>query len=354
MNSSNSKRIFYFDGIRAVAILCVVLLHVTGHLGEIMNYNLSTIHSFSGIYMLFANNFFRIGIALFLMLSGALLLGRDWDVKGFFSKRVPRILKPFIFWALVFSIILISSSYLISSINFVTKFGALDMINVFVNTLLCKAPGSEVYWFVWMMLAMYLLMPIINKWINDTDLSKIEYFLIIWVVYIVITHSLMIPVPEILSFFISPIGFVVLGYYLRYNERKIFNTSIIALVLIVVPSVLMFIYSYYIVDTTMLFVFNRYSILVMIEAIGVFCLFKSSPILNNPRNDVAKAVSSIAVCSYGMYLIHSQMIMVVRRLIHINFVFDYIIFFIVGFILSWIIIYVLAKIPIIDDYIGVK
>ena len=335
MNSSNSKRIFYFDGIRAVAILCVVLLHVTGHLGEIMNYNLSTIHSFSGIYMLFANNFFRIGIALFLMLSGALLLGRDWDVKGFFSKRVPRILKPFIFWALVFSIILISSSYLISS-------------------MLCKAPGSEVYWFVWMMLAMYLLMPIINKWINDTDLSKLEYFLIIWVVYIVITHSLMIPVPEILSFFISPIGFVVLGYYLRYNERKIFNTSIIALVLIVVPSVLMFIYSYYIVDTTMLFVFNRYSILVMIEAIGVFCLFKSSPILNNPRNDVAKAVSSIAVCSYGMYLIHSQMIMVVRRLIHINFVFDYIIFFIVGFILSWVIIYVLVKIPIIDDYIGVK
>ena len=354
MENSISKRIFYFDGIRAVAILCVVLLHVTGHLGEIMNYDLSTIYSLSGLYTLFANNFFRIGIALFLMLSGALLLGRDWDIKGFFSKRIPRLLKPFLFWALIFSIILILSSYFVSSINFVTKFGALDMINVFVDTLLCRGPGSEVYWFVWMMLGMYLMMPIFNKWINNTDFSKIEYFLIIWAIYIVAVHSLMLPVPEILSFFISPIGFVVLGYYLRYTERKIFNSSIIALIFIAVPSVLMFIYSYCIADTTILFVFHRYSILIMIVAIGVFCIFKSSPILNDPRGDVRKIVSSIAVCSYGMYLIHSPMIMVVRRIVHINFAFDYIIFFIVGFILSWIIIYVLAKIPIIDDYIGVK
>ena len=68
------ERIFYFDAIRTIAILCVVLLHVTGHLGEIMNYNVSTIYSLSGFYELFANNFFRIGIALFLMLSGALIL----------------------------------------------------------------------------------------------------------------------------------------------------------------------------------------------------------------------------------------------------------------------------------------
>ena len=86
MLSDNSKRIFYFDGLRALAILCVVLLHVTGHLGEIMSYNISTVYSFSGAFEMFANNSFRIGIALFLMISGALLLGRDWEIRSFFSK----------------------------------------------------------------------------------------------------------------------------------------------------------------------------------------------------------------------------------------------------------------------------
>lgn len=354
MDSINSRRIFYFDGIRATAILCVVLLHVTGHLDEIMNYDLSTFYSSSGLFVMFAGNFFRIGIALFLMLSGALLLGRDWGIKSFFHKRIPRIARPFLFWSFVFSLILILSSYLLPNIDFVTQFGVMDMVMVFVDTLLCKAPGSEVYWFVWMMLAMYILMPIVNKWVNSTDLSKIEYFLIVWTVYIVAAHTLMFPIPEFLSFFLSPIGFVVLGYYLRHNEREIFNNSLIATILIIVPAALMMIYSYNVVDEAMMFVFSRYSILVMIEAVGVFCLFKTSPLLNDPRDEVKNAVSSIAVCSYGMYLIHGQMIMVTRRILHFNFAFDYIIFFIVGFILSWIIIYILAKIPVINDYIGVK
>lgn len=84
--NNKSGRIFYFDALRAFAILCVVLLHVTGHLGEIMNYNVHTIYSFSGIYETFANNFFRIGVDLFLMLSGALLLGRNMDALSFFKK----------------------------------------------------------------------------------------------------------------------------------------------------------------------------------------------------------------------------------------------------------------------------
>ncbi len=356
MVSNNSKRIFYFDGLRAIAILCVVLLHVTGHLGEIMNYNISTIYSLSGAFEIFANNFFRIGIALFLMLSGALLLGRDWDVKGFFSKRIPRIAKPFIFWSLIFSIVLISASYFIPSINFVSKFGILDMLKVFWDTLTCQAPGSAVYWFFWMMLGMYIIMPIFNKWINGTDLSKVEYFLIIWSIYIIATHTLMVPVPEFLSFFISPIGFVVLGYYLRHSERKIFNNSIVALIFIIVPAILMMLYSYSVVDKSILFVFHRYSILVMIEAIGVFCLFKTSSFLNNPGNVVKGLVSSIAMCSYGMYLIHSQLIMVTRKILHLSLGFsaEYIMLFIVGFVFSWIIIYVLSKIPFIDEFIGVK
>lgn len=353
---ADTKRIFYFDALRALAILCVVLLHVTGHLGEMMHYDLSTIYSLSGVFETFANNFFRIGIALFLMLSGALLLGRDWDVKGFYKKRIIRIAKPFLFWSLVFSLTLIAASYFIPSINFVNQFGILDMLKVFADTLLCRAPGSAVYWFFWMMLAMYIIMPVFNKWINDVDFTKIEYFLIVWAIYNLLAYTLMIPVPEAISFVISPIGFVVLGYYLRHTERKIFNNSLISIIMILLPAVIMLIYSYSVVDSTILFVFHRYSFLVMVEAIGVFCLFKTVDLSNTFPGTFKSIISSIAISSYGMYLIHSQIIMIFRKILHIsfNFTLTYLLFFAVGFILSWLIISILAKIPFIDDYIGVK
>ena len=78
-----SKRIFYFDALRTIAIMSVVLLHVTGHLGEMMHYNALSIFSFNGLFELFMNNFTRIGVDLFFVLSGALLLGREWNIKGY-------------------------------------------------------------------------------------------------------------------------------------------------------------------------------------------------------------------------------------------------------------------------------
>ena len=48
--------------------------------------------------------FFRCGVDIFLMLSGALSLGRIWDIKSFLGKRLPRIVEPFLFWLFVIGI----------------------------------------------------------------------------------------------------------------------------------------------------------------------------------------------------------------------------------------------------------
>jgi surface polysaccharide O-acyltransferase-like enzyme len=357
MNDANkSKRIFYLDALRALAILCVVLLHVTGHLNELMAYNGSTIYSLSGYFEIFANNFFRIGVDLFLMLSGALLLGRDWDIKGFLAKRLPRIIKPFVFWSLIFTVVIMCVSYLVPSANLISQFGIYGFLNLFWDTLMGNAPGSGAYWFFWMMIGVYLIMPVLNRWINHSDLSEVEYFLVLWVITTVFEYTFMMDCSEILNCFTSPIGLAVLGYYLRYSDRRVFNNPLFALILIVMSSVLMFSYSYIVADTSVLFSFHRYSILEIVEVIGVFCLFKCSSYMNNPNDIVRRAISSIAMCSYGMYLIHSQIMMAFRKLLHIhlNFLEEYVFLFLVGFMMSWIIIHVLSKVPILDEYAGAE
>lgn len=354
--TSKSERIFYFDALRALAILFVISLHVTGHLAEIIHFSIGNIYSIKGLFATFAPNFFRIGVDLFLMLSGALLLGRDWTFISFYKRHLPRLVKPFIFWSAVFSAMLILVSYFIPGMNFVNQFGIMDILKVFWDTITCQAPGSVVYWFFWMMLGVYILIPIFNKWINGTDFRKIEYFLIIWIVYIFFAYSLMVPVPYPISFFITPMGFVVLGYYLRYTERKIFRNPIILWALVIVPSVLMVLYAYTLVDIDLLFIFERYSVPVMLVSTGVFCLFRTSGRLNDIPNSFKKAITSVAFCSYGMYLIHGQMMMVIRKIITLpqNYALDFIILFSGGFILSFAIIYVLSKIPIVNELIGVK
>ena len=351
---SASKRIFYFDALRAMAILCVVLLHVTCHLKELMNYSIVTIHSFSGAFVLFSINFFTIGVSLFLLLSGALLLGRDSSIKDFLSKRLPRIIKPFVFWSAVFTILLVAVSFIFTGVNFVSDFSIYGILKLFWDTLMCKAPGSAVYWYFWMMFGVYLIMPILNKWVKHSDLSELEYFLALWLISIFFDYTLMQPCPVKLSYFTSPAGLVVLGYYLRNTDRKLFNSLSASVAVIIISTLVMFVYSYFYADSVS-FSFHRYSILVVFEAIGVFCLFKNSSYMDNPNETVRKIITSISVCSYGIYLIHSQSIMAVRKLFHIslNFTLEYIVLFAVGFFMSWFIIYILSKIPILKDYVGV-
>ncbi len=65
---NRSERIFYFDALRALAILIVILLHINGHLAEIVHYTIYNIYTLQGFYQTFVTNFFRIGVDLFLSL----------------------------------------------------------------------------------------------------------------------------------------------------------------------------------------------------------------------------------------------------------------------------------------------
>lgn len=156
---------------------------------------------------------------------------------------------------------------------------------------------------------------------------------------------------------------MVLGYYLRHTQRKIFNNVYVGIALTVVPAILMIIVSYMLSSTTEIYYFSRYSIFLAIESAGLFILFKTFSQLNlnfnfltNPDGFFRKSVFSIAKYSYGIYLIH-QVIMCIIFLLLIkvlNFKLLAIVLFVGGLGLSILVLAILNRIPHVKNYIGAK
>ena len=238
---------------------------------------------------------------------------------------------------------------------------------------MAKSIGFAPYWFFWMILGTYLIMPIFNKWILHSDLKELEYFLVIWLVTCLFTFTLKSDFPVKLTYFTSPIGLVVLGYYLRYTERRILNKPYFDIFLIVGSASLMLLFSYLFSTSTSFYNFDRYSFLTAIEVIGIVLLFKNFDSLNiraldnekgllyrlfkDEDSPFKKGCFTLARYSYGIYLIHTAILSILFRTLDYS-QFTYTAYFltllILDIVLCVLIMAVLNRVPYVNRIIGAK
>ena len=362
VNQNKSKRIFYFDVIRVFAILSVIIFHVFYFTKGLV----VSEYPFSWNWFItdIMGTCFKCGVDLFLMLSGALSLGRVWDIKTFLGKRLPRIISPFLFWGFVLSVMMvIISIHFPNFINVLSTYDLSGFLNYLYNSYMAKNNGFTSFWFFWMILGTYLIMPVFNKWLYNADLKEVEYFLCIWLITCLFDATLMIPFPVTLTYFSGPIGMVVLGYYLRHTKRKVFNNPYIALVIMMIGVVSILIYSHIASSPSDFYEFFRYSIFMVVEVTGIFLFFKNFSKFNihinffdNPNGIFRKAIFSLAKYSYGIYLVH-RVFLILIGLVFINHVpykaLILIIFF--GTLgISWILLALLNRVPYVNKIIGAK
>ena len=90
----------WISNLRVIATLCVVLLHVASSV--LYKYNqVPNSHWWIGnVY----DSFARFSVPLFLMITGALLLGKQYSYSIFLKRKVVRILLPFAFWTAIYII----------------------------------------------------------------------------------------------------------------------------------------------------------------------------------------------------------------------------------------------------------
>lgn len=285
----NTKQIWP-DYLRAIATIAVIMLHVSapilGQFNELQIYTWNIGN--------FYDSLTRFCVPIFFMLSGALLLNKDYELKYFIKKRFLRIIPPFIFWSLVYVIYdIIERDKDFNSV--------IEMVYFFIRKIFHG--GQYHLWFIYTIMGLYLFVPILRKWIKNSTKKEILYFLIIWVITIIygIPH-LKGYLPKIyLVNFSGYLGYMVLGYYLSQLKQQKNYLSIIYIVLGVSITI---IGTYFLTTKSSSFNGYFYGYLtpnVLIVSIGIFLLFKELKIKSKRINTVLEYISRY---SFGIYLSH--------------------------------------------------
>lgn len=109
-------------------------------------------------------------IGLFFMLSGALLLPVKDDYRTFLSRRLSKIVVPTLAWTVIY---LCLNVYCNES-----------EINIFQSVLSVpfSAQGHGILWFMYTLIGLYLLAPILSAWVNVAKDSEIRFVLTLWAV----------------------------------------------------------------------------------------------------------------------------------------------------------------------------
>ncbi len=222
-----TERIVFLDWLRVIACFMVILVHCIEpfYLGGPEGTYIAS--KANALWTTLINSALRPAVPLFVLASSYLLFPLKTDTGTFFRKRFVRVLIPFLIWTLLYIFIPPFGSGLKPDITG----GLKTLIFNFVMT------SSGHLWFVYMLLGVYLLMPLLSPWIEKVSQNEERGFLILWAFTTIL--PLLRPVAAAVAgspnlwgecpwnpygtfYYVSGfIGFLVLGHYFRKHVGEI-------------------------------------------------------------------------------------------------------------------------------------
>lgn len=162
MKPEQRQREVWLDWMRVCACLMVMVVHSTEpfYLGGEGSRILTISDAF---WASFFDSFVRSCVPLFVITSSYLLFPLRTGTGEFFRRRVSRILIPFIIWSLAYAFM----------------WG--EPINNLRALLLNFNYSAGHLWFVYMLIGVYLLMPLLSPWATRVGKRELQGYLAVWV-----------------------------------------------------------------------------------------------------------------------------------------------------------------------------
>ena len=209
-----TDRVVFFDWLRIIATLAVVVIHCCSKESlEVASYEWNTVH--------FYNCLSQWAVPAFVMISGALFLGREITLSKLFKKSIFRIGTAFLFWSVLYAC---------------WRFFVTHEKNSIREMVLSIIKGHYHMWFLFLIVGLYLVVPLLNKIVENQKLAV--YFVVLAFLFAFLFPQIINVVglkfegpASILNEFISKFrvemvlgyaGYFVLGYLLaqvRINKR---------------------------------------------------------------------------------------------------------------------------------------
>ena len=311
------ERIYFLDYVRAVACFLVILVHCIEpfYLGGEGTYIAS--HE-DALWVTCINSLLRIAVPLFVMTSSYLLVPVTGDTSAFYRRRFQRVVAPFIVWSLLYAVVPMWGSG-----------GEVDIAGNFAFLSLNFMWQSGHLWFVYMIIGVYLIMPIISPWLERVSKRGEKWFLGLWLfaTSVPFIRELALSVRGsagiwgeaswnefgMLYYVSGFIGFVVAAHYIRtYVNWSAAKTAAIALPMIIIGYVATAL-PFYLQIPKSFPVEESIDLAIQMElswdftttgaalmTLGVFLLFK---LIKRPCK-VYPLFKELSLLSYGIYLLH--------------------------------------------------
>lgn len=155
------KREIWIDWMRVAACFMVILVHSTEpfYLGGDGSLILNQADAF---WSSFFDSFVRACVPLFVVASSYLQFPLHYSAGEFFRRRTVRVLIPFVVWLLVYAFVWGEPASNLKSLllNFNYSAGHL--------------------WFVYMLIGVYLIMPLLSPWAEKVGKKELQVYLGIW------------------------------------------------------------------------------------------------------------------------------------------------------------------------------
>ena len=157
-NITDNSREVWIDWLRVAACFMVFVVHSTEpfYLGGDGSLILTETDAF---WASFFDSFVRSCVPLFIIASSYLQFPTHYPTMEFFRRRAVRILVPFLLWTVVYAF----------------RWG--EPVENFMNLLLNFNYAAGHLWFVYMLLGIYLLMPLLSPWAEKVEKKELQVYL---------------------------------------------------------------------------------------------------------------------------------------------------------------------------------
>lgn len=295
-----NERIFAFDVIRIIAVLAVIMIHVCNPL----------IKSQKGTFAFYLGNVFdsisQLGVPLFLMISGALMLNQNKSLpaKTIYFKHIKNLLLLIIFWAFIYA--------MVYQIIYPAIDGQAISIKEFLKSILL---GQFHMWYLYMLVGLYAITPILRCITTNDNKNKVLLLiglclLFTFVQSIIIELSTYHYVFDLIAEFINlfKLGFIseyiayyLIGWYvvrigLSQKQKRyiyLFGGLSIAVIILYVG----FTASYSII-------YSSQSLFMFLYSLSIFVLLNNINYNKIENSKFAKAVITTSKLTFGVYIVH--------------------------------------------------